>query len=930
MRNARPHLHRLLLLTVAGIGGCASHPSTSASSSQTGAGVLARHPVIDPQASLALDQIRPVPTLAAPATQPDDALPPLDALDLYAKARVAEDENRRDDAIDDLRQAARLDPASFDVQSELARIYLGMNASSEQAADALDHAALLKPDDLQTETDLGRVYLARGELDKAIEHLRLALQTTDYRQDDDSSALTDYYLAQALQKHGYDRAALDEYTRLLDRLQHAPESVRGNPELDYWLSRPDLLYAEVGRLHEKQGEPEEALAAYQLVAEHSPDDLDTQARIVRLLVEVGRRDEAAHNAIDAIVRTHAGAPSLAMLHDVYQGDNASEIAAMRRLYNHHPEDRSVLFALADLLTSSGQPADAEQTLANVAAATTDKNGAGDTQVLRKLFAELNGEGKTLEAARLLIETSARRPDTVDELLPMWIELTSLTRRGRLHDEQLQTLPVSKFAEAAKSYWIARLAVSRPDLLKSALDDSLARDPLFEPAFRFSLARIVADDSLKPSDRQQRVDALVATARKRGNPALGQELLGSALLTNANNSQNAGDKNAADELGDAASSAFSAAERLGDHSPDLRLQAASAALLSGDAPAYQKMMWRLLGDRPDDDDAYNTLFRYYESRGQSERSVAVSQDWLVADPTSVGARRLRIVLLSKAGVADEAERVLADLYKERPDDPDVLELMRAVLSQDHGSNDRFVSILQTRLADHPDDLAAVDELLNDYVRQNRTADALHMIDTARSAVKDDGDLLYFTANLYNRVGEKDSQRDKAVQTLQMALKVDPDNAGANNDLGYTYADEGKNLADAEAMIRHAVELEPDNAAYLDSLGWVLYKRGQFAQARGYLEKAVEPESRADPVVLNHLGDVLYRLSAGADAERRWKTASDRLDEQLKERAAASADDVPDTELSALKLELQEKLKQLQQGGPVDVAPVVETTLKQAAR
>jgi Flp pilus assembly protein TadD len=275
-------------------------------------------------------------------------------------------------------------------------------------------------------------------------------------------------------------------------------------------------------------------------------------------------------------------------------------------------------------------------------------------------------------------------------------------------------------------------------------------------------------------------------------------------------------------------------------------------------------------------------------------------------------------------------VLADLYKERPDDPDVLELMRAVLSQDHGSNDRFVSILQTRLADHPDDLAAVDELLNDYVRQNRTADALHMIDTARSAVKDDGDLLYFTANLYNRVGEKDSQRDKAVQTLQMALKVDPDNAGANNDLGYTYADEGKNLADAEAMIRHAVELEPDNAAYLDSLGWVLYKRGQFAQARGYLEKAVEPESRADPVVLNHLGDVLYRLSAGADAERRWKTASDRLDEQLKERAAASADDVPDTELSALKLELQEKLKQLQQGGPVDVAPVVETTLKQAAR
>jgi Tfp pilus assembly protein PilF len=131
-----------------------------------------------------------------------------------------------------------------------------------------------------------------------------------------------------------------------------------------------------------------------------------------------------------------------------------------------------------------------------------------------------------------------------------------------------------------------------------------------------------------------------------------------------------------------------------------------------------------------------------------------------------------------------------------------------------------------------------------------------------------------------------------------------------------------------MIRHAVEFEPDNAAYLDSLGWVLYKRGHFDQARGYLEKAVEPESRGDPVVLDHLGDDLYRLGASADAQRRWQIAADRLDQQMKERAAE--DDAPDAELSALKAELQEKLKQIEQGGPVNVAPVVETTVKQAAR
>jgi tetratricopeptide (TPR) repeat protein len=273
-------------------------------------------------------------------------------------------------------------------------------------------------------------------------------------------------------------------------------------------------------------------------------------------------------------------------------------------------------------------------------------------------------------------------------------------------------------------------------------------------------------------------------------------------------------------------------------------------------------------------------------------------------------------------------MLGDLYKERPDDPEVLETMRAVLSEAHGSSSQFVAILESRLAEHPDDLAALDQLLSDYARQNRTSEALRLIDAARTAVSDDGDLLYFTAHLYDQVGVKDSQRDATIKTLEMVLKIDPDSTGANNDLGYTFADEGKNLGQAETMIRHAIAEEPDNVAYLDSLGWVLYKRGHFAEARGYLEKAVEPASQADPVVLNHLGDDLYRLNASTDAQHRWQTAADRVDEQLKQRDAE--DEVPDAELGALKLELQEKLKQLDQGGPVNVAPVVETSVKQVER
>ena len=75
------------------------------------------------------------------------------------------------------------------------------------------------------------------------------------------------------------------------------------------------------------------------------------------------------------------------------------------------------------------------------------------------------------------------------------------------------------------------------------------------------------------------------------------------------------------------------------------------------------------------------------------------------------------------------------------------------------------------------------------------------------------------------------------------KADPNDATANNDLGYQWADQSKNLAEAERMIRKALELDhkqrtsgdalapdadQDNAAYVDSLGWVLFRRGKLGR------------------------------------------------------------------------------------------------------
>ncbi|HEY7426707.1 MAG TPA: tetratricopeptide repeat protein [Gemmataceae bacterium] len=134
-----------------------------------------------------------------------------------------------------------------------------------------------------------------------------------------------------------------------------------------------------------------------------------------------------------------------------------------------------------------------------------------------------------------------------------------------------------------------------------------------------------------------------------------------------------------------------------------------------------------------------------------------------------------------------------------------------------------------------------------------------------------------------------QHDKAEEQLLLILKDDPDDATANNDLGYLWADQSKKLDEAEKRIRRALELDRrqrsslkstkvgldgdrDNAAYVDSLGWVLFRKGDWDGARRELERASSlPNGDDDPVVWDHLGDVYFRLKEAEKAGKVWRTA-----------------------------------------------------------
>jgi len=107
-------------------------------------------------------------------------------------------------------------------------------------------------------------------------------------------------------------------------------------------------------------------------------------------------------------------------------------------------------------------------------------------------------------------------------------------------------------------------------------------------------------------------------------------------------------------------------------------------------------------------------------------------------------------------------------------------------------------------------------------------------------------------------------------LQKALVLFPDQPLVLNYLGYSWVDQGVNLAQGLSLIEKAVSLRPDDGYIVDSLGWAYFKLGDFKESVKYLERAVELRPD-DPTLNDHLGDALWRVGRTTEARFQWDQA-----------------------------------------------------------
>jgi len=151
---------------------------------------------------------------------------------------------------------------------------------------------------------------------------------------------------------------------------------------------------------------------------------------------------------------------------------------------------------------------------------------------------------------------------------------------------------------------------------------------------------------------------------------------------------------------------------------------------------------------------------------------------------------------------------------------------------------------------------------------RGGEGLALLERAAAAYPDSDELRYARATVLEHNGEV----ERAIAELRAVLKERPQDATAQNALGFTLADHGRNLPEAERLVRAALAQRPDSAAIRDSLGWVLHRRGQSAAGLDWLERAygVDP----DPEIAAHIGAAQWALGDQAAAERTWREALQR--------------------------------------------------------
>ncbi len=889
------------------------------------------------KAELPLEKIAsglPTPAYLKPSDEPDEpAEVPLAAQRAYAQARDAYHNGKAFDAVRKLLIAQQQAPRAPEIARLLGRIYTE-TGNKVRGASFLETAVQLDRKDLSTVFLLGRFALERSEWEKAAAILLHARELNGAipaaQSDPAQQVLLHFYLGVALQNAGYTSAAAEEYRAYLEADRRFSRTTPRVRELAFVDQSRAATWITLGDLRHQLNDPKGALAAYRAAAE--TDGADSPAiglRRVYTLLRLNRMAEAEAYVIERVRTSGTGADSLELVrYYLREADSAELIRQLEQIYENDGQTATMALAVAELL-----PDEAGQALL-----LRHLGGKpGDTLVFEALIDRtLNPDAgtagrleRTAKAIDLTQQAAAASPSHAGVYVQYLFEAVG---NARTIDEAHAKLPPAiasqAYTQAIRGVALRRLG--QYTQARAALDQALTQVP-DSPLLRIEQARVlIAQEKIEPAAALLEGDwpagdLEVLLLRTRVLAEAGKLSDALALLKR--------------EAGDALLQ------------PNVATEHARLLLLAEKVSEAERVLNDALNAHPTDESLYSFLLEHYRvrldngDRNYTEPLQALMRRLLSTLPASRTARLLEADLRMSTNEFDRAEQILNTLLESDPRDLDALE----TLVQLYVRSERRPLAIKTQerlLLAKPEGITQTIELTYFYDSLGRHADAVEHLNEALSRPEPDepatvanllwvmmlredpdagdeaqrllsdaakrfpahaSDIRYQQASLWNVMG----QRERSTKVLEQIVAEDPDHAPANNDLGYSLADQGQQLDRAKAMIERAVQKDPDSSHYLDSMGWVLYKLGDFEGALDWLRRAVDADGGQHPIIIDHLGDALYRRGRHAEATANWGKARALLD---------LPDYARDTEIQGLSRVLDGKIEAVRAGREPSLAPV----------
>ncbi len=310
--------------------------------------------------------------------------------------------------------------------------------------------------------------------------------------------------------------------------------------------------------------------------------------------------------------------------------------------------------------------------------------------------------------------------------------------------------------------------------------------------------------------------------------------------------------------------------------ELRRLYSSALINQGDLQTAVTVLEKERQMQPGNLDVLARLgYAYFEQKNY-ESAIEEFRLVLARDPNNEAARYYLAVSLDSIGQSEAAE---AEFVRIKPGTAVYTEslLYRAFVLEKLQRQNEAVDSLRQAIAQYPDETRFPEYLAALHLRLRQTGEGIRV---AREALQKFPLSIRLRIVLAYLLEKEDF--DASIRVMQEVLAKEPKNAEALNFIGYSWADRGVHLEEAEKLIRQALELQPDDGNITDSLGWVLFRQAKFAEALEVLHQAADMSPGVSEI-RDHLGDAYLATGEIQKAVEAWKQSLDlNPDPDLKAR------------------------------------------------